>query len=83
MILWETGETFLYWNGSEAKLCISDMEMVKEVLGDKAGLFPKMKVPPSIVALLGNGLVLVEGDDWLRHRRVLNPAFAIDKLKVI
>jgi PHYB activation tagged suppressor 1 len=33
--------------------------------------------------MIGKGLVLVEGPDWVRHRRVVNPAFAMDKLKVI
>ncbi|XP_042405048.1 cytochrome P450 709B1-like [Zingiber officinale] len=77
------GKTFLYWNGTKPQLCISDMEMVKEVLEDKVGLFSKMKLPPTVLALLGNGLVSVEGDDWVRHRKVLNPAFAIDKLKFL
>lgn len=56
--------------------------MVKQILSDKFGFFPKMEVPPSVFSLFGKGLVLVEGEEWVRHRRVVNPAFAIDKLKV-
>ncbi|PVH32654.1 hypothetical protein PAHAL_9G452200 [Panicum hallii] len=31
----------------------------------------------------GKGLVFVEGIDWVRHRRVINPAFAMDKIKMM
>ncbi|XP_033140645.1 cytochrome P450 709B1 isoform X2 [Brassica rapa] len=53
------GETFLYWDGTEPRLCISDPELVKHVLSSKSGA------------------------DWVRHRRILNPAFSIDRLKVM
>ena len=48
----------------------------------KSGHFGKTDPHPAILALLGKGLVLVDGADWVRHRRVANPAFAMDKLKV-
>uniref|UniRef100_A0A0E0D174 Cytochrome P450 n=1 Tax=Oryza meridionalis TaxID=40149 RepID=A0A0E0D174_9ORYZ len=32
---------------------------------------------------MGKGLVLLEGTDWVRHRRVINPAFNMDKLKMM
>jgi len=37
---------------------------------------------PHISRLLGKGLVLTDGDDWKRHRKVVHPAFNMDKLKV-
>ncbi|KAK1293012.1 hypothetical protein QJS10_CPB17g00835 [Acorus calamus] len=77
------GETFLYWFGLQPRICITDLEMVKQVLSNKFGFFTKENPNPAIVALLGKGLVLTEGADWARHRRVLNPAFTMDKLKVM
>ncbi|RWV90194.1 hypothetical protein BHE74_00043197 [Ensete ventricosum] len=56
--------------------------MVKQVLANKFGFYPKSDVPSAIFSLLGKGLVLVEGSEWARHRRVINPAFTMDKLKV-
>ena len=77
------GETFLYWNGTEPMLCISDLELVKQILSNKSGLFVKSKIRPELFKLVGmKGLVFVEGVDWVRHRRILNPAFSIDRLKV-
>ncbi|KAK1277951.1 Cytochrome P450 [Acorus gramineus] len=77
------GETFLYWFGLQPRICITDLEMVKQVLSNKFGFFTKENPNPAIVALLGKGLILTEGVDWARHRRVLNPAFTMDKLKVM
>ena len=70
----------LYWLGPKPGICLFDYESVRQVL--KSGHFGKTDPHPAILALLGKGLVLVDGADWVRHRRVANPAFAMDKLKV-
>jgi PHYB activation tagged suppressor 1 len=77
------GGPFLYWFGPQPRICLLDYESVRQVLFNKSGHFFKIDAHPTILALLGKGLVLVEGTDWVRHRRVVNPAFAMDKLKVI
>ncbi|XVF33010.1 hypothetical protein REPUB_Repub17cG0131600 [Reevesia pubescens] len=79
----EYGETFLYWNGTDPHLCISDPEVAKQILSSKFGFFYKPRVSPSVQALTGKGLALVNGLDWVRHRRIVNPAFSSDKLKVM
>ncbi|AEC10778.1 Cytochrome P450 superfamily [Arabidopsis thaliana x Arabidopsis arenosa] len=78
------GETFLYWNGTEPRICISDPELAKTMLSNKLGFFVKSKARPEAVKLVGSkGLVFIEGADWVRHRRILNPAFSIDRLKIM
>ncbi|XP_058770343.1 cytochrome P450 709B2-like [Vicia villosa] len=77
------GERFLYWYGTEPRICITDAELVKEILSNKFGFYEKRKVRPSTVKMIGNGLVLLRGVDWVKRRRILNPAFSIDKLKVM
>ncbi|XXG54330.1 hypothetical protein AAC387_Pa03g2240 [Persea americana] len=77
------GDTFLYWYGTEPRVFISEPEQAKEVLSNKFGFYPKPKAKPTIAAMMGKGLVFVEGPDWVRHRRAVSPAFNIDKLKVI
>ncbi|EEE65236.1 hypothetical protein OsJ_20402 [Oryza sativa Japonica Group] len=57
--------------------------MVKQILSDRTGLYGKPEPGPSFLALIGNGLAFVNGDDWVRHRRVVHPAFAMDKLKMM
>lgn len=76
------GETFLYWFGPQPRICITDPELIKQVLTNKSGFYTKIDPPDNALALLGKGLVLIEGSDWVRHRRILSPAFAMDKLKV-
>jgi cytochrome P450 family 709 len=38
---------------------------------------------PVIMSLVGMGLAFTQGDDWARHRRVVHPAFSMDKLKAM
>ncbi|KAJ1274528.1 hypothetical protein BS78_05G069400 [Paspalum vaginatum] len=57
--------------------------MVKQVLSDRAGQFVKPVLTPALVAIMGTGLIMVEGADWARHRRVVAPAFAVDKVKMM
>ncbi|KAG0550967.1 hypothetical protein BDA96_01G383400 [Sorghum bicolor] len=77
------GGPFLYWFGPQPRICLLDYESVRQVLFNKSGHFFKNDAHPTILAMLGKGLVLVEGTDWVRHRRVVNPAFAMDKLKMM
>ncbi|XP_066350530.1 cytochrome P450 709B2-like [Miscanthus floridulus] len=77
------GGPFLYWFGAQPRICLLDYESVRQVLFNKSGHFFKSDVHPTFLAMLGKGLVLVEGTDWVRHRRVVNPAFAMDKLKMM
>ncbi|KAH7538026.1 hypothetical protein FEM48_Zijuj03G0155700 [Ziziphus jujuba var. spinosa] len=51
-----------------------------------AGVMGKSWGKPSVLRndrepMFGNGLVMVEGDDWVRHRRLINPAFSPANLK--
>ncbi|PWZ06875.1 Cytochrome P450 709B2 [Zea mays] len=75
------GKVFLTWSGSTPALFVGSHDMVKRVLFDKAGLYGKTDPGPTILSLMGRGLVFTDGDDWSRHRRVVHPAFAMDKLK--
>jgi len=80
---WCPGKSFLYWFGPKPRICIFDYELARQILSNKSGHFMKNDTQPTVLALLGKGLVFVEGIDWVRHRRVINPAFAMDKIKVI
>ncbi|CAN8285954.1 unnamed protein product [Cochlearia groenlandica] len=78
------GEPFLYWNGTEPRICISDPELVKLILTSKLGYFIKGKLRPEFLNLVGNkGLVFIEGVDWVLHRKILNPAFSVDRVKLM
>ncbi|KAL0889720.1 hypothetical protein Bca101_013703 [Brassica carinata] len=77
------GKTFLYWNGTKPTLFISDPELGKQILSSELGFVVIAKTRPEVLMLFGKGLAFIEGDDWVRHRRILNPAFSMDRLKVM
>ena len=70
------------WLGDRPDVFMGDVDMVKQVLSDRTGLFPKNPVNEHFARLLGKGLVLIDGDEWKRHRKVIHPVFNVDKLKV-
>ncbi|GMY39575.1 cytokinin hydroxylase-like [Fagus crenata] len=79
------GKTFIYWLGTEPFLYIADPEFLKkmssEVLAKSWGkptVFKNDRDP-----MFGNGLVMTEGDEWVRHRHVITPAFNPTNLKVM
>ncbi|CAN6284589.1 unnamed protein product [Urochloa humidicola] len=75
------GRTFLYWIGPIPALFSIDLELIKEVLTDRTGLFAKDFMIPILKVLLGNGLILANGDHWKRHRKVVLPAFNHERIK--
>nr|CAB3473085.1 unnamed protein product [Digitaria exilis] len=77
------GKTFLYWFGAVPTVCLADVDLVKQVLAERTGLYPKNYLNASLEVLLGKGLVLVNGEDWKRHRKVVHPAFNLEKLKAM
>ncbi|KAJ1274551.1 hypothetical protein BS78_05G070500 [Paspalum vaginatum] len=77
------GKVFLWWRGSTPVLSLGRHDMVKQVLADRAGKYVKPVLTPALMAIMGAGLIMVEGDDWARHRRVVGPAFAVDKVRMM
>ncbi|XP_065859909.1 cytochrome P450 709B1-like [Euphorbia lathyris] len=78
------GENMLYWNGVDPRITITDPEMAKQILSNKFGFYKRSRSHPSSKKLMGEkGVIFVEGEEWVRHRRILNPAFSLDKLKMM
>uniref|UniRef100_A0A0D6QU15 Cytochrome P450 n=1 Tax=Araucaria cunninghamii TaxID=56994 RepID=A0A0D6QU15_ARACU len=77
------GEPFFYWYGVQSRLYIAEPELIKEVLFNKFGFYYKNPPKPLVLALLGRGLGVTNGSQWAKHRRIVSPAFNIDKLKTM
>ncbi|KAF2287150.1 hypothetical protein GH714_038445 [Hevea brasiliensis] len=79
-IVQKYGKISMFWNGKTPRLIISDPELMKEVLFNKQGHIQKPPVSP-LILILARGLTLLDGEKWALHRRLINPAFHLEKLK--
>ncbi|KAK1366595.1 cytokinin hydroxylase-like [Heracleum sosnowskyi] len=79
------GKVFLHWLGTEPFLYVSDAEFLKQMSAavsgknwGKSNVFRNDRKP-----MFGSGLVFAQGEDWVRHRNVLAPAFSPANLKAM
>ncbi|KAL5743293.1 hypothetical protein ACOSQ2_026409 [Xanthoceras sorbifolium] len=76
------GKRFIYWNGIEPRMCLSDTEMIKELLckySTKAG--KSWMQQQGSKHFIGKGLLMANGHDWYQQRHIVAPAFVGDRLK--
>lgn len=55
-------------------------DLISEVLSKKNEHFIKDISYRSLAGFLGNGLLLIDGEHWQKHRRLMQPAFTQDKV---
>ncbi|KAM0932723.1 putative secologanin synthase [Dioscorea sansibarensis] len=76
------GKISFTWFGPYPRVSLMDPRLVKEVLSNKFGHFMKISVNP-LSKFLIQGLASYDGQKWAKHRRIINPAFHLDKLKLM
>jgi cytochrome P450 len=64
------------------RLVIADPELIRLILTDKNGDFVSPPLNP-LVNILQQGVSTLEGEHWAKRRRLITPAFHLEKLKVI
>ncbi|XP_047047661.1 cytochrome P450 CYP72A219-like [Lolium rigidum] len=79
-VMKEHGKMSITWLGPVPRVTITKPELVREVLSTKAGQFEKVKLG-RLQRMLHNGVGSHEGEKWAKHRRIMNPAFHLEKLK--
>ncbi|KAK4847385.1 hypothetical protein QYF36_001254 [Acer negundo] len=76
------GPVFVYSTGDIQFLCISDIELVKEI-----SLYTSLNLgKPSYLSkdrgpLLGQGILTSSGQTWSHQRKIIAPEFYLDKVK--
>ncbi|KAL7101741.1 hypothetical protein ACP275_08G073800 [Erythranthe tilingii] len=77
-----TGKRFIYWNGVEPRLCLTETELIKELLSKHSAISGKSWMQQQgSKHFIGRGLLMANGDDWYHQRHIVAPAFMGDKLK--
>ncbi|XP_076890920.1 cytochrome P450 CYP72A219-like [Bidens hawaiensis] len=74
------GKNCFTWAGPIPIVHTTDPSMIKEILGNYQD-FQKPRGGNPLARLLVKGLVDVEGDQWVKHRKIINPSFHVEKLK--
>ncbi|XP_077229656.1 cytochrome P450 734A1-like [Tasmannia lanceolata] len=75
------GKMFVFWFGSNARVAIADPDLIKEVLLNTSGSFERVPLNPLSKQLFGDGLPVIEGEMWSRHRRIAISAFNMERVK--
>jgi len=58
-------------------LIVNDPELLRDVLTDPAGIYPKNDLMAgALEPLVGNSIFVSHGDVWRRQRRMIDPAFS-------
>ena len=76
------GKPFAYNHGAQTRIILANPQHAKEVLSTKFSHYGKPVRRPDTNDLIGEGLVALEGEKWAHRRRIMNPAFFHEKLKV-
>ncbi|KAK9267321.1 hypothetical protein L1049_009745 [Liquidambar formosana] len=74
------GKLFVIWLGTAPRVVVMEPKLIKEILNDKSGDFEKPQIHP-LKTLFVTGLASYDGEKWAKHRKIINPAFHIEKLK--
>ncbi|CAN4103191.1 unnamed protein product [Withania somnifera] len=76
----KNGTSSFLWLGPSAVVLITDPEHVKELF-TKDYVYQKQTHPNPLSKLLAQGLASLEQHKWVKHRKIINPAFHVEKLK--
>jgi cytochrome P450 len=77
----EYGDAAYYRAANRRSVLLSHPRDIETVLVTESRRFTKSAVVQFLRPLLGNGLLLNEGDAWLRQRRLVQPAFARSRVE--
>ncbi|CAO2191121.1 unnamed protein product [Urochloa humidicola] len=77
----EHGKLAFTWFGTIPRITIIDPDLAREIMSNKDGYFVKTKLATRTVRLLFSGVALLDGEKWVKHRKIMNPAFHTERLK--
>ncbi|KAK1399217.1 Secologanin synthase [Heracleum sosnowskyi] len=73
------GKSSFCWMGPIARVIIMEPELIQEILTNNRDF--KKPTPKPLAKFLVCGLTGCEDEKWSKHRKIINPAFYVEKLK--
>ncbi|KAL8224264.1 hypothetical protein R6Q57_019739 [Mikania cordata] len=70
----------LTWMGNKPVVQISEPVMIRQIFGNYHQ-FQKPRGNNPLTKVLATGLIDTDADRWIKHRKIINPAFHFQKLK--
>ncbi|XP_027078028.1 7-deoxyloganic acid hydroxylase-like [Coffea arabica] len=77
------GKKCFYWNGRFPRVIVTDPELIKEVMNRYSVFHKNFQNYDPIARILFSGLGALEGEPWVKRRRILGRAFHVEKLKLM
>ncbi|GKD46567.1 cytochrome P450 CYP72A219-like protein [Tanacetum coccineum] len=74
------GNNFFTWMGPLPMVHITEPTLIREILANNY-LFQKARGGNPLIMLIARGLADADTDQWEKHRKIINPAFHVEKLK--
>ncbi|XP_057832478.2 cytokinin hydroxylase [Cryptomeria japonica] len=77
------GKRFIFWWGIEPRMSVTEPDLIKEILCSKHSLYygKSYLQQRGVRDFIGKGLVMANGESWAHQRRVVAPAFSLEKIK--
>ena len=73
-----------YRAGTERAFLVDDADLVKRVLADNSANYSKGTfINETFKMVVADGLLTLEGADWRRERRLMQPAFHLERLNAL
>lgn len=76
------GKNCFVWFGPKPMILIMESEQIREIFA-KNYVYQKPHHSNPVANLLARGIANYEEDKWAKHRKILKPAFHMEKLKVL
>ncbi|XP_058220662.1 cytochrome P450 CYP72A219-like [Rhododendron vialii] len=75
------GTNYFAWMGPTPRVNITDPKLIKEIFSNTEVFQKPVRNP--LGKFLVTGIVAYEGEKWATHRSLVNPAFHLEKLKLM
>ncbi|KAJ8774678.1 hypothetical protein K2173_017124 [Erythroxylum novogranatense] len=75
------GKSFVLWKGCKPEITVTEPDLIKEIMNNKDGKYPKPEPQSYVKKLFGDGIGMTNGAKWVKLRKLANHAFNGNSLR--